>query len=127
MREIEFRGKSIKTGKFIYGLYVRESPDGTSMCIPYGIQKDGCYPLEIDLKTLGQLTGLRDCKNNKIFEGDILGNSHAIPRAVIFEEGAFRLEDDSASQNQSMAIFTASKLKIIGNKYDDPELLEDAE
>ena len=100
MREILFRGKTIKTrfggGKWIEGFYVMSCAGRAEMepAIITGTEK-GCFMTEfVDPATVGQFTGLCDKSGKKIFEGDKLYCEARLDKAemyVVFEEGQFRM------------------------------------
>lgn len=58
MKEIEFRGKDMNTGDWIYGSYV----------VNYTIDERAA----VDVDTISQFIGLYDRNANRIFEGDIV-------------------------------------------------------
>lgn len=91
--------------------------------------------------TLGQFTGLSDKNGKKIFEGDIIKNDFFWPFVVgVVKFGKYNPNDmDVADYNVGFYIDWASdvlrndlgswieknSVEIIGNTYDNPELLGD--
>jgi len=78
-REIEFRGKSLDNGEWVYGLFCRTGSDGTRWhnVISAITETEVVYTAVIP-DTVGQFTGLRDNKRTeeypdgqKIYEGDL--------------------------------------------------------
>jgi uncharacterized phage protein (TIGR01671 family) len=76
MRTIEFRGKRVDNGEWIFGDLVHHVFDGTSRVLPITIKSKDNYPIEINPSTVGQFTGLFDKNGVKIFEGDKIQYSH---------------------------------------------------
>ncbi len=76
-----------------------------------------------------QYTGLKDKNENEIYEGDIVkvtlsddGDKQEWMEAqVFFENGAFKLV------NESFSVSVDSVCEVIGNIYENPELLKDHE
>lgn len=143
MEEILFRGKSIKTGEWVYGdLYATgEIP----MIVKDGIASEWDNFIEVDKKTIGQYTGLDDINNNKIFKGDIckfvINHKHyeeISSGQVFYEDCGWRITDKPVSLEKSMCsidlgLFVdgwsgekspSSVIGVIGNVWDNPKLLE---
>lgn len=120
MREIKFRGKRVDNGEWVYGwLYKWCRQEGGIE--RYSIQNDsGAY--QIDPKTVGQFTGLKDKDGKKIYEGDVMSECGE----VVFDDGAFAFADLTGHQHPSrITQDRVRRLNILGNIHDNPELLED--
>ena len=136
MREIIFSGKRLDNGEWAEGyLYEHEPelvgivsendvPEPSKWFIARTAFADWNMPrlaefIEVDPYTVGQYTGLKDKNGKMIFEGDILSLRAGRPHVVRFKNGAFILEDSAIPM--SFAI----KFEIIGNIYDNPELIKE--
>lgn len=125
-REILFRGKRTDNGEWVEGLL-------TIMWGQHHIIKptdeNTVYP--IDSETVCQYTGLTDKTGKKIFEGDIAKRTDLHdckePSIGIIE---YDLENTSFLihwidvVNYSATFPWKDKIEVIGNIFDDPELVE---
>lgn len=126
MRDIEFRGKQTDNGEWVYGVPTKDGRGEMVMvenifeCEEYNCRGANC--LYVDENTLGQYTGLKDKNGTKIFEGDIvLLKGYDEPYQVVFDESCFRVYSDSV--RYAMDNFYDYEIEVIGNIYDNPELL----
>ena len=122
MREILFRGKPLGNlhGKFIYGsLGVID----TDLCAIYHCFefKDDEMQL-VDLGTVGQYIGLTDKNGKKIFEGDIVKYKNSSPCQIAYIDSQFVMMWKNFYRNFERVY--DDELEVIGNIYDNPELLE---
>lgn len=125
-RIIKFRGKNIHTGEWLYGDYHREGKT-------HYITKPGDYlreyaPIEfiVDGKTIGQFTGLLDKNGKEIYEGDVIlqqGYSGKKPMLVRFEHGAFIVGWHGGSSTATRPMLIQKRCEVLGNIYDNPELI----
>lgn len=75
---------------------------------------------------LMQYTGLKDRNGREIFEGDLVNNEDNETAVIIYETGSFLLQyPDSPLDFDSLFDFQDDRLEIIGNIYQNPELLEE--
>lgn len=109
------------------------------MHVPAGNPDECNATFYIDPKTLGQFTGLTDKNGTKIFEGDIVKGTAYSGKFVgiivwIDEIGGFgvryRKRQEATAWENSSILKCASKgrtdeftAEIIGNIYDNPELI----
>lgn len=145
-RKIKFRGK-VKwngnhkfSGDWVYGYY-RNNDNGNAFITETVDDFDNYIfdETEVDENTVGQYTGLKDKNENEIYEGDIIDfsydmfvgnfNTFVAKGIIIFEEGAFYvqcLENENLTKDESYLIYTINidTIEIIGNIYDNPELLK---
>ena len=118
MREIEFRAKNINN-KWRYGYLERQD-------LLYDENYDCSSSIQIE--TLGQYTGLTDKNGTKIFEGDIViadFDYKKEPMEVIYYKCGFKLKSRNCKEVYDYSIHDETpELEVIGNIYDNPELLE---
>ncbi|EMZ9187634.1 hypothetical protein ABFE68_001024 [Listeria monocytogenes] len=133
MREIEFRGKRIDNGEWVYGNLMQFEDSATFI---FADERKGASTLTyahfiinnmhaIDEKTLGQYTGLKDKNGKKIFEGDVGWDEHNECYGVVkFEEGKFLYVWENIAEDLWEV---ADDIEICGNIHENPELLEGTE
>lgn len=132
MREIRFRGLdahyNIKAGHtcnmFRYGnLIICDNGD----CVietgreRYGYSGVGSKVLP---ETVGEYTGLKDKNGNEIYEGDLFKENKSTGE-IKFEDGSFFIEWKVIKDFWSESLkYHAINGEVIGNIYENPELLE---
>lgn len=148
-REILFRGKRVSNSNWIEGYFVLLAiNEGLKHAIHTGTDEGRFILFEVIPDTVGQFTGLCDKNGNKIFEGDILKatyteqrqyqgvsyqDEHSCVEEVIYNEksACFMLkimcEDVPLYRplHNFGSLANIKELEVIGNIYDNPELLEE--
>ena len=138
MREILFKAKRLDSNEWVEGYYW--SYLFRNHYIRIAEYKNGRFTIddyEIDPDTLCQFTGVNDMNNNKICENDIVDlskddNYHAYGPAGLGSPTALVKWDDFVAGFFPFADYDCDcgiyhdpwNSKVIGNKFDNPELLE---
>ncbi len=131
MREILFRGKSLKNGTFAEGHYFKNDNGTFIFTSPYHANYlDIDIMVKVNPKTVGQFTGVSDKNGAKIFEGDIVKQffdfGFEITAESVFREGAFGLSARRGGTTEftPFANICNCAFEVSGNIFDNPELLE---
>lgn len=137
MRDILFRGKRRNHGEWIYGDLVTKQ----NICIA----NDWHEVIRVDDETVGQFTGLTDKNGKQIFEGDIVkltdkNNNYEWTAVVEFGNPnsyyswGWQLKPITKNVEYNLDILCWVDIdefgifcEVIGNIYDNPELLGGAE
>ena len=126
MCEILFRGKRVDNGEWVKGFYVC-IPDthyimtGKFDSLTNGIINSEAY--KVDLNTIGRFTGLTDKNGRKIFEGDIV--RYGQRGKVEYNSGSAQFTlNFTNSTYEGFDKIPFCDCEVLGNIYDNPELLE---
>lgn len=146
MRKINFRGKRIDNGQWMFGSYLYlntydynavGTPSGTKKIVHFIIDEEDMN-IAVDPESVGQYTGLYDDtdETNEIYEGYIIKvpyeEQSVICKVVIDSGGTMLVSDDFADgylwahellENDGRMEWIKG-CEIIGNIHDNPELLE---
>lgn len=122
MREILFRGKGDKKyngGMWYFGVPIRCYDSDWQICT--NNSKRTVIP-----ETIGQYTGLKDKNGTKIFEGDIVKRFWSGKMCIyqIDYENGLASFIGRAGMKFTTFDYDSEEFEVIGNIYDNPELLE---
>lgn len=133
MREILFKAKRRYNGEWVEGSYVKvEKLNG---------EGDEHYIVEyaavgtqylIDPNTLSQYTGRKDTKGTKIWENSVVKQSSVSPLGwhrerhskVSFDKEGYWMLTTQYGDGYWIGDFEDEQLEVIGNIFDNPELME---
>lgn len=136
MRDIKFRAWDKRTKRLyqVQALQFYGTNNTVDACWTNGVDFDGESTLgEPELNNLHNLelmqyTGMKDVKGVEIYEGDIIREDiekggPPIVVSVVWEDGAFYGKE--RTHNPEYLIKEFLNGKVIGNIYENPDLLED--
>lgn len=123
-REIKFRGKLIDDSEWVYGNLVQWK-DGD--CSIYVECENAVFQDEYTVHpdTVGQYTGAKDMNGKEIWEGDILMMSKSKEDLGIVKWFEDRPVFIIRRLHSLEWFYLCDGHKVIGNRWDNPELLED--
>lgn len=123
MREILFRGKNPVSGEWAYGsLILEKNAFDERLILAIISDADGNETL-VNPETVGQYTGLDDKTGTKIFEGDIVKVENALVRGIFAVEYGTNASF-IVSCGERRYFLGGCNSEVIGNIYDNPELME---
>lgn len=126
MREILFRGKRADNGEWVCDNSVLFFAKKTKI---YGALNEW-REIEVIPETVGQYTGVIDKNGKKVFEGDVVEYAGSCGEIVFVERrGAFmsRERDMYCEWLSNLPQYGTGIMEIIGNIYDNKDLLEGKE
>ena len=141
MREIIFRGQTGTTEgkKWVYG-YLYKVKSFFSKEYQYFIKNEHLQENSVDEKTIGQYTGLKDKNGKEIYEGDILLAPEwfgSLECVCIYQQenivnpiqgfGLYSYDSYFKKYNTLVESDEWDEFEVIGNIYDNLELLEEGE
>jgi uncharacterized phage protein (TIGR01671 family) len=118
MREIIFRGKSITTGDWVYGMTISKGTIKRKLN-QYFIETSEGKWVGISENTIGQYTGLKDKNGNEIYEGDVVRRFTGYTFEVKIRTYHLGTQNNASAYGYD---YDHSD-EIIGNIHDNPELL----
>lgn len=129
MREYKFRGKSKKTGEWVYGYFFKDF-NGKCYIINTlqrieNANKDNVW-VEVLEETVGQYTGLHDKDGKEIYEGDIVKSFFVDTDEAgneIYKYYIIEVKYDEVLCSYKIDKFM--NLEVIGNIYENKELLNE--
>lgn len=126
------KAKRTDNGEWIIGGLVRYGFAGREKYYIVPNYASDLYALKIDPSTICWCTGLKDKNDKLIWENDICDRKEQYPEIVEYRDGDWTLDYSYVSHKESGVCycnlgFYAEERKcveVIGNIFDNPELLE---
>lgn len=131
MREILFRGKRVDNNEWVYGFLSKSRGNNhfLSLCIDH--EENGVMLSSIvEPETIGQYTGLTDRNGVKIFEWDIVRHYSGgkieddVGKIFYDTKNCKFLRTSKTNPKIHYELHADLVYEVIGNIYDNPELVE---
>lgn len=138
MREILFKAKRKDNGEWVEGYYAKtrignDVKPSDVIFVPFKVDRNEEWGwMKVDPDTLCQFTGLTDKNGEKIWENDICDRKEKYPEIVTYNKGDWQLdysyvfgkEIHHDACNLGFYVYERNCVEVIGNIFDNPELLE---
>lgn len=132
------KAKRVDNGKWVEGYLIVDEKDYSKYFIGFvlGTNEDGTPHdldvVQVDPSTICQCTGLKDKNGKLIFENDICDRKEEYPEIVKYNNGDWTLDYSYSKGKESgycycnLGFYALEQkcVEVIGNKFDNPELLE---
>lgn len=126
-----FKAKRLDNGKwvqgYLYGIWEKRY-------ILWGMTNDVPNMIEVDPSTICQCTGLKDKNGKLIWENDIVKDEHGNLYKAFWQNNYYQfswvcVKSDvfSIGTKWNLWSFKSFEIEVIGNIFDNPELLESEE
>jgi len=129
-REIKFRALG-RDGSWRYGIYPFVSPEMSNTIYPIDRFWEVLITLRLRRGTVGQYTGLKDKNGKEIYEGDIVNITAPFIKhnpshvgQVIYKPAKFLWATTNGGDTYIPDAFEDNEVEVIGNIYENPELLK---
>lgn len=132
MREILFRGKRVDNGEWVQGCLhleyegVRDTLEEAIIIGKYAKTYNnaihGC--LKVNPSTISEFTGLKDMNGKKIFEGDIVSTYDGNFEVYYHDGWQPQMKRKLSNGYTKYEPLDFYEMEVIGNIYDNPELME---
>ena len=123
-----FRGKRIDNGKWVEGYYYQIWERGY---ILWGMTNDVPNMIEVDLSTICQCTGLKDKNGRVIWENDIVRDGHGNLYKAFWQNTYYQFSWICVKTDVfvigmiwNLWSMRSYEIEVVGNTFDNPELLE---
>lgn len=129
-RENLFKAKRKDNGEWVEGYKVKYPSGKVEIFKKCAELPDVLLRCEVDPKTICEYTGLKDKNGKKIWENDILRRDGYWDIRIEFENGVFMVRNTDKVQYINRVVYTPISIfdinvyEVIGNIFDNPELLE---
>lgn len=122
-----FRGISTRTKNWVEGCYFRDvDRDAPSALSEFAHRIQPLYSQAwahpVWPETISQYTGVPDKNGKKIFEYDVVKDSHGRCYKIVYdiEEGSYMMADKTGSL-YGIGTVNSNKFEVVGNIFDNPE------
>ena len=131
MREILFKAKRIDNGEWVQGAVLFHDTDATTIFNQH-MGNDSLQGFEVNPATICQCTGLKEKNGKKIWENDILMAhlDESYPEDATYETvewgvAGWVTHEANSIDRQYLDEFDLEHFEVVGNIFDNPELLQE--